>query len=705
MSFLAPLFLLGGLAVAAPVIFHLVRRTSRERVPFGSLMFLRPSPPRIDRRSRIEHLFLLLLRALALLLLAAGFSRPFWKDIAPAAEPPSVPRITVVLVDTSASMRRPGVWDAARAAVGRELRREDPGRVAVVTFDRSTAVVLGFDEWGQAAPGARLDLVAARLSAVAPGWAGTDLGGALVMAADLMAEAAEDAASAERRIVLVSDLQEGTRTDRLQTHEWHPALRVIPVPVAAPAGNAGVQVLAAAADAPGTETPAVRLRLVNSPDATTERLSVGWLGPAGDVPVGPVVDAYVPPGQSRVVALPVPEAVGGAIPTRIRLSGDAAPFDNVVHVVPPAPARSTVLYLGREAAGDARQPRYFLARALPAAGRQAVDLVAPDPAGAPDPALLAESAVGVVSTVLDDRWIAALRGRLASGGMVVVLLREPSMGATLGALLGTAPLPVEEAAAGGHALLGELDFRHPLLVPFADPRYSDFTRVHFWRHRRIDPAAMPDARVVARFDGGDPAWIDVPVGPGRVVVMTSGWHPEDSQLALSTRFVPLMISLLELGGGWQAPLPDQFEVGDAVPVARFTGGVGEPVRIRLPDGTAVEDPTGVAPFDATRVPGVYRIESVRATNRFVVNVPAVESRTAGVAGDQLEALGVPLGDGTGVPSAAVEARREARAAAATEGRQKLWRWFLAATVLVLLVETAAAAVAARRTTTVMEVTP
>src|SRR5947208_550265 len=43
MSFLAPLFLLGALAVSLPVIFHLIRRTTRERTPFSSLMLDRKS--------------------------------------------------------------------------------------------------------------------------------------------------------------------------------------------------------------------------------------------------------------------------------------------------------------------------------------------------------------------------------------------------------------------------------------------------------------------------------------------------------------------------------------------------------------------------------------------------------------------------------------------------------------------------------------
>ncbi len=78
MNFLTPWFLIGGLAIAGPVVFHLIRRAARERVSFSSLMFLRPTAPRVTRRRKLEHFWLLLLRCLALLLLAAGFARPFF---------------------------------------------------------------------------------------------------------------------------------------------------------------------------------------------------------------------------------------------------------------------------------------------------------------------------------------------------------------------------------------------------------------------------------------------------------------------------------------------------------------------------------------------------------------------------------------------------------------------------------------------------
>ena len=66
MSFLAPLFVLGALAIAAPILFHLIRRTSKEKIPFSSLMFLQPTPPRVTKKSRLENILLLLLRCAVL---------------------------------------------------------------------------------------------------------------------------------------------------------------------------------------------------------------------------------------------------------------------------------------------------------------------------------------------------------------------------------------------------------------------------------------------------------------------------------------------------------------------------------------------------------------------------------------------------------------------------------------------------------------
>src|SRR5438067_420431 len=102
MSFLAPLFLLGALAIAAPLLFHLIRRTTRERHVFSSLMFLMPSPPRVTRRSRLEHLLLLAVRCLVLCVLAAAFARPFIRKPMAPDRSDNTGKTVLLLVDTSA---------------------------------------------------------------------------------------------------------------------------------------------------------------------------------------------------------------------------------------------------------------------------------------------------------------------------------------------------------------------------------------------------------------------------------------------------------------------------------------------------------------------------------------------------------------------------------------------------------------------------
>src|SRR5215470_1621023 len=86
MAFLNPIFLLGALAAAVPILVHLVRRTRAAKMLFPSLMFLRRIEQKTIRKRRLRNLLLLALRCAALLLLALAFARPYFtKDNAEAS--------------------------------------------------------------------------------------------------------------------------------------------------------------------------------------------------------------------------------------------------------------------------------------------------------------------------------------------------------------------------------------------------------------------------------------------------------------------------------------------------------------------------------------------------------------------------------------------------------------------------------------------
>ena len=134
MSFLTPLYLLALAGLAVPVILHLARRRTRRELPFGSLRFLSPTPPRFESRKRIEHWALLALRCLAVALLAAAFARPFFTRPLPGVATASGRRL-LILLDTSASMRREGLWKRCAgpdAGPSAEDRRRRPGGAVCV---------------------------------------------------------------------------------------------------------------------------------------------------------------------------------------------------------------------------------------------------------------------------------------------------------------------------------------------------------------------------------------------------------------------------------------------------------------------------------------------------------------------------------------------------------------------------------------------
>ncbi len=77
MTFLNPMMLFGALAVAAPILLHLLNRRQARVVRWGAMRFLRASITARNRRIFLEELLLLLVRCAIPLFLAAAMARPF----------------------------------------------------------------------------------------------------------------------------------------------------------------------------------------------------------------------------------------------------------------------------------------------------------------------------------------------------------------------------------------------------------------------------------------------------------------------------------------------------------------------------------------------------------------------------------------------------------------------------------------------------
>ncbi|MGB0744387.1 MAG: vWA domain-containing protein, partial [Opitutales bacterium] len=111
MLFQSLAFLFAAGAIALPIYLHLAKRNKPKQAPFPSLRFVEQAPVPTRRRFIPMHWLLLLLRCLAIILIALAFAQPYF----PRSTVPLESK-RVLLVDDSYSMQSEGL-----AAVTRKL--------------------------------------------------------------------------------------------------------------------------------------------------------------------------------------------------------------------------------------------------------------------------------------------------------------------------------------------------------------------------------------------------------------------------------------------------------------------------------------------------------------------------------------------------------------------------------------------------------
>lgn len=696
MSWLFGAFLLGGLAVAFPLLFHLIRRTPKGQQAFSSLMFLKPSPPRLTRRSRLDDLLLLLLRALAILLLAAAFTRPYWRAAAELSLDNVRGRRVAIVLDTSASMRRGKLWNQAIERAEKTLATLSPADdVALFTFDRDVGAIIGFDEQTPVERGQKPALVKGRLAELSPSWNPTNLGEALVRVAEVLDESGDDNADVSLQVVLITDLQNGSTLEALQVFEWPEQIRVAIEQVALPDNsNATVQLLDPTDDEEPTAEPLVRV--TNAADSRVEQFQVHWAADATN-PGEHVVPFYVPPGQSRVLRVPRQEQALAA--SRLIVSGDPAVFDNTQYVVPVRQQVLRLAYLGSDDRNDPEAMRFYLERALGETPQRKVEFTALGPADSLTllPAELPQ--LMVVTGALSPAQSESVGQYVTGGGTTLVVLSREAL-TSYAALLPNVSLDEKTFPADENdfRLLGEIDFTHRLFATFANPRYNDFTGIRFWNYCPVqlnptgeDDSAAEQPQMIARFDNGKPALWQQQRGQGTFYVLAAGWHPSESQFALSNKFVPFMEELLELCTP-RTLAATSYTVGDTIGLPEFISA--ESRKVIGPAGNETEIAARATSFTEAHEPGIYTLQMSGEQHAFAVNLARSESDTVPLEPSQLEQFGVKLGM-QATQAEEYERLRQLRDVE-LEHRQKFWKWLIVAALCVLALETGVAAWRGRR---------
>lgn len=701
MEFLAPFFAVAGITAAGiPLVLHLLRRTPTERLPFSLVRFLNPGQPKLTRRSTIEHWPLLLLRILALVLLGLAFARPFQRSDTAVSTDDQQGKNIALLIDRSASMRRGGLKEQVIQEVQTiTANLQDSDRLRVILFSNTAETAVSFESWAAASSGERSNIIDQLCEEYTADWHATRTGLALQQTADDLIQHGQ--AVDDHEIILVTDFQEGSDFGPVLSGDWPRSVRVSLRKVTPQhSGNASLHTMQ------DRRSGKLLVRIRNDVDATTTQFTLQPRNREG-LTAGPEIAVEAIPG--RQTTLPLISMDLSADATSLSLTGDANQFDNLISLPEQNPRTSQIAHAGSTNVNDAESMRYYLQRALDGMtniGEQSTE----SPVQVFD-AVTAEGHVlpvgdriklAILTEPVPTELLPSLKAVLTRGGIVVAALRSPAMAQSLASLLPEG-VAVSEAAISDYAMFGRIDYEHPLFAGFSDARFADFSSIRFWKHREITLTPPDDTgndgpapwTVVARFDSGLPAIVRLRSSDnGEIYLLASGWHPDDSQWALSSRFAPMLAGFLDLA----RPATSEYRrvlTGDSFDPVRQSGS--SQGTLQWPDGTqqSFAEEEGDAEQTArisVDQPGRYTLRGTSEAGETMVTllaeIPPAESRTTPLPDGQLYAMGLardhaPLAsdDATTDDSNSVQASAEQ-----LEAEQDYWRWFLLAGLACLVTE-------------------
>src|SRR6478735_607150 len=221
MSFLSPLFFVGLGAIAVPILVHLIQRERKRVIEFPSLMFVQRIPYQSVRRRRLRHWALLLMRAAAIALIVAAFTRPFLPASAAASlAATGGSREVVILLDQSASMGYGDRWQRARDEAGKVID-------SIGAADKATLVLFSRNAEENIRATSDRGRLQAALRGASLTAAGTRFGPALKLAESILTRSTLQ----RREAVLISDFQKTGWTGSEDVH-FPEGMTLTPVSVA-----------------------------------------------------------------------------------------------------------------------------------------------------------------------------------------------------------------------------------------------------------------------------------------------------------------------------------------------------------------------------------------------------------------------------------------------------------------------------------------
>jgi hypothetical protein len=603
------------------VLIHLLARRRARRVPFPSLRLLRAAEKKRRTLARLQQPLSLLLRMLAVCLVALALAGPVVGKLPPWVPLPRTHALAVVLDDTlsmtaAAEGRTP--FERARESLDAALAALGPtDRVALVRVSSPGEAL-----WVQPREARE------RLSAMQPTASGAKIAPALLRATEALA----DMAAPNRAALVVTDLQASAWQDPPPSGSAPGSTPVLACDVgSARAGNMAVT---------GLE-PLTPDFVIGRPVRLQATVTASSAGKAPAAPAT-VVLQLLSGGRSLAAS----EARLGKAPASAQLSFVPAKAEDAVLCVgltggPFGPGPDDMRYCTLRV----RPPLKVIVASAGGAGRYVATAL--NPFGEPgrtgmdvrlvEPSRLAGALSGEPPDLLvlancpalaDDTSKPITEYMCAGGGILVFLGDRANTAFLAERLIPTLTLDrsvqigqVDRAQADQPFSLTDIDTARAPLSAFANPRAGDLGALRFTKARRIKVGTA--ARVLASFDNGSPALVEWPMGASHLILLNTSADGSWGEHIRSPAYVPLLHRL-----AMYVARPARPSIADTIVGERpaIVGGTS-PTEVTLtgPDGrpetVAVQDRA----LPEVKVPGEYRVRWGELDLAFAANTDPREA--------------------------------------------------------------------------------
>lgn len=593
-SFLTPLFLIGGALLAIPWLIHQIRRPERDPVRFSSLMFVPDVPREVIERRKIQHILLMLLRMLLLLLLIFAFARPYWKVLAGVAlnEPPGK---HLILIDTSYSMATLDWFERAKneaRTIIENILPED--RIAVISFNTSPTIRAPLSQGDDPQAGSKKRALDA-LEATGLSEYGTAYLPAL-QAAESILYGQEDGAmenSGPLTVHLITDFQQGGIPK--QTAGWKLSKHIQLHPVEIGDSNAPNRaILDIALRQTKPKELRIQAKIKNWTDASESPIQVRLMLNGAEQAKHTVA---VKRGNASVTTFSLSLETKGPVDGWVEIAQDSLAPENRRYFVWNPPRKLPALLVVDERPDQRWPASWFLSNALPDEIDQPwlltssnQDNLAAHLSTTPPSVLLACDLESIQPSAAE-----AMLEYVSNGGNLLLALNETMVPNKINQnLLNHFGLEdtgfrFDDLRPANYALMAWVDFQHPIFSLFQDPRFNDFSRIRFFNHHCIvleDSPIKDKFDVIARADPVDSGeeWPLIMVGrfgKGTVVIWTAGLDLSWTTLPKDGRFIALLYETLS----YLTQLEDENDlwlVGQEIPAPTRPGEFPATWRIQYP---------------------------------------------------------------------------------------------------------------------------